>query len=223
MSALSFYEYFQTELTVKENQLLAEKLKKENAIAHYKLLKAQIEPHFLFNSLSVLSSLVYKDADLASDFILKLSRILRFSIDRNDQMYVSLEEELDFVNNYFFLIHTRFGDAIRLTNHLEIREHVIVPPGTLQVLTENSIKHNSHNKTHPLEIRLYNDQDFIYVSNNLNPGKPSHASTGVGLINLSKRFYLLCGKNIDYGVVAGDFVVKLPIIFKNNSDENIGH
>lgn len=223
ISALSFYEYFQTELAAKENQLLAEKLKKENAIAHYKLLKAQIEPHFLFNSLSVLSSLVYKDADLASDFILRLSRILRFSIERNDRMAVDLIEELDFANNYFFLIRTRFGDAVKLTNHLTIKESVILPPGTLQVLMENSIKHNSHNKDHPLEIRLYNDEGFIYVSNNLNPGKTPYESTGVGLTNLSKRFHLLCRQHIDHGVVAGDFVVKLPIIFKNNNHEDTDH
>ncbi|MGS2764332.1 sensor histidine kinase [Sinomicrobium sp. M5D2P9] len=223
--ALSFYEYFQTELAVKENQLLTEKLKKENAIAHYKLLKAQIEPHFLFNSLSVLSSLVHKDADLASDFILKLSRMLRFSIDRNDRMYVFLDEEIDFMKDYFFLIRTRFGNSVNLVDDLHIpgRKDIILPPGTLQALTENAIKHNGYSPEKPLDIRLYNDEEFMYVSNNIIPKEHVYASTGIGLANLSERFHLLCRQDIGFGMAEENFIVRLPIIFKNTDHAYSDH
>ena len=225
ISALSFYEYFQTELTVKENQLLTEKLKKENAIAHYKLLKAQIEPHFLFNSLSVLSSLVHKDADLASDFILKLSRLLRFSIDRNEQMYVFLDEETDFMKDYFFLIRTRFGNSVTLKNDLDIpdRRDVILPPGTLQTLTENAVKHNGYGPENPLNIRLYNDKEFIYVSNNIIPKENPYESTGIGLVNLSRRFHLLCRKDLDFGITGENFTVRLPLISKTTDYAYLDH
>ncbi|MGS2738658.1 sensor histidine kinase [Sinomicrobium sp. M5D2P17] len=225
ISALSFYEYFQTELAVKENQLLTEKLKKENAITHYKLLKAQIEPHFLFNSLSVLSSLVHKDADLASDFILKLSRMLRFSIDRNDRMYVFIDEEINFMKDYFFLIQTRFGNSVSLKDDLRLtgRQDIILPPGTLQTLMENAIKHNGYSPEKPLEVRIYNDEKSIYISNNTIPKEHSYESTGIGLTNLSKRFHLLCRQDIGFGMVEENFIVRLPIIFKNTDHAHIDY
>lgn len=224
MSATCFYEYFQTEIAARENQLLAEKLKKENAIAHYKLLKAQVEPHFLFNSLSVLSSIVHKDADQASDYIVKLSRMLRFTIDQNDKMFVTLTEELAFTENYFYLIQTRFGKALQLVNQLHIADpdSVLMPPAALQILIENVVRHNKYSDSRPLEIKLENDDDFIYVSNALNLKENPDVSTGTGLSNLSKRFSLLTDRMIVYRILDQKYVVSIPIIKNSKNDESTG-
>ncbi len=218
ISALSFNEYFQAELSAKESQILTEKLKKENAIAHYKLLQTQIEPHFLFNSLSVLSSLVHQDTGLSSDFIIRLSRLLRFSMTWNEQMFVPLKEEVDFMLDYFFLMQTRFGNSsITLRNNICIpsTKDFFLPPGTLQTLMENVIKHNSHSLEIPLTVYLYNDEKFIYFGNNIVYKSKKINSTGIGLKNLSQRFTLLCGKGITYNIQKNNFVVRLPVITKN--------
>lgn len=210
---VGLYEYFKSDLVAKENEIVAEKLKKENAIANYKLLKAQIEPHFLFNSLSVLSSLVHKEPDLAEEFILKLSKLMRFAIEQTDKISVTLEEELNFSMNYFFLIKTRFGEAVKIKNEISLdSKQYILPPHSLQTLIENAIQHTGFSTENPLMIHLYNDDEFIYVENNFNQRDKTEASTGIGLDNLSKRIMHLGNKEIKFGQTGGKFSVGIPLI-----------
>lgn len=214
---IGLYEYFKSDIAAKENEIVAEKLKKENAIANYKLLKAQIEPHFLFNSLSVLSSLVHKDPYLAEEFILKLSKLMRFAVEQTDKIAVSLEDEMNFAMNYFFLIQTRFGQAVKIENEISVDGNkYILPPHSLQLLIENAIQHTKFSIESPLIIHLFNDAEFIYVLNNFNPKEKSEPSTGIGLNNLSKRINHLEAGEIHFEVDGGQFKVKIPLIINNS-------
>lgn len=217
LTNMGIYEYFRSDILAKENQIRAEKLQKENAIAHYKLLKAQIEPHFLFNSLSVLSSLVHRDANLAEEFIVKLSKLMRYAIEQTDSVYVSLQEELDFMMHYYFLIKIRFGDALFVENELDVNtEDFVVPPYTLQTLIENAMQHNKFSTENPLKISLRNDSENIYVANNVNLKSETSQSTRIGLDNLNKRVKHLSQKEISTEHKKGIFTVKIPLILKSN-------
>lgn len=208
-------EYFKSSIVAKENEILAEKLKKENAIANYKLLKAQIEPHFLFNSLSVLSSLIHQNPNLAEEFVVKLSKLLRFAIEQTDRVSVTLSEELKFTENYFFLLQTRFGNALQLKNEIDLNlEDYILPPYSLQLLIENAIQHNKFSEEKPLNIKIYVDQNFIWVENNLNIRLKKEYSTKVGLKILSQRIHHLSGKSISFSQDENLFFVKIPLIEK---------
>ncbi len=215
ISNIGIYEYFLSDIKAKESQIKAEKLQKENAIAYYKLLKAQIEPHFLFNSLSVLSSLVHKDAYLAEEFIVKLSKMMRFAVERTDVIYVTLVEELDFMRNYFFLIKTRFQESVFIDNQILVDgNQYILPPYTLQTLIENAIQHTKFSVKKPLKIFLYNDEEWIYVENNFSQKVQSRESTGIGLDNLIKRVRHLSQKEISTQIQNEKFIVKIPLIIK---------
>lgn len=213
ISNIGLYEYFLSDIQAKESQIKAEKLQKENAIAHYKLLKAQIEPHFLFNSLSVLSSLVHKDAYVAEEFIVKLSKMMRFAVERTDVIYVSLEEELDFMMNYFFLIKTRFQESVYIDNQISVHENqFILPPYTLQTLIENAIQHTKFSLKEPLKIFIYKDEKWIYVENNFNRKTQNRESTGIGLDNLRKRMLHISNKEVSFELSDQKFKVKIPLI-----------
>lgn len=217
ISNVGLYEYFLSDIKSKEVQIKAEKLEKENAIANYKLLKAQIEPHFLFNSLSVLSSLVHKDPYLAEEFILKLSKLMRFAVEQTDKIAVSLEDDMNFAMNYFFLIRTRFGEAVQIENKIVLdQKKYVLPPHSLQLLIENAIQHTKFSVEQPLTIHLFNDEKFLYISNNFSPKDKSERSTGIGLKNLSKRINHLEAGEIYFEVAGGQFKVKIPLIINNS-------
>ncbi len=211
---LSFNGYFSSQRELQERQLKTEQLKKENILAQYKALKAQIEPHFLFNSLSVLSSLVYEDADLSADFIVKMSKTLRYIIEKNEFHLVKLSEELEFLDAYFFLIKTRLGDGVVLETRLEkwFSESTYVPPVTLQLLVENAVNHNKYNPKVPLRIIIEKEDDFTIIRNNLNLREKNKSSTQTGLKNLKKRYQLLSTKEVIVKITASEFIVKIPVL-----------
>lgn len=211
---LGFDSYFQIQRKLQDELLKAKELERENLLAQYRALKAQIEPHFLFNSLSVLSSLVYKDADLSADFIMKMSKTLRYIIEKNEFHLVRLSEELGFLDAYFFLIKTRLEDGVLLENNLEksFVENTFLPPVSLQVLVENAINHNKYNPDEPLKIIIESDHNFIVVRNNLNPRMKKESSTQTGLMNLSKRYELVSQKQVIIQKSENEFVVKLPVL-----------
>jgi len=214
LMVFAFDIYVNSIVKKKEGELQLEKLKQENIMAKYLNLKSQIEPHFLFNSLSVLSSLIYTNVDLASDFILKLSKILRYVIERNDRLLVPLEDEMAFVNDYLFLMNTRFEAGIVFQNNIEssLISKSIIAPISIQLLIENAIKHNKFNEDEPLCIQIDNDTDYLIVRNNLNLLKNGQDSTKKGLDNLSKRFSYLTNKTMKVEMTDTEFVVYLPIL-----------
>ncbi len=209
-----FNRYSLMHSRVQEGELKAEKLQKENILASYQALKAQIEPHFLFNSLSVLSSLVYKDADLSADFIVKLSKTLRYVIEKNESHLVKLSSEMEFLDAYFFLIKTRLDDGVFLENKLEksFIETTFIPPVTLQLLVENAINHNKYNPKNPLKIMVEKVGDFIVVRNNLNMREVMEASTKQGLKNICKRYDLISELKVEIVKTETEFIVKIPAL-----------
>ena len=225
VSLLSMYlvilgsdSYFQIQKKLQDELLKAKELEQENLLAQYRALKAQIEPHFLFNSLSVLSSLVYENADLSANFIMKMSKTLRYIIEKNSFNLVRLSDELDFLDSYFFLIKTRLEDGVLLENKLErsFVENTFLPPVSLQILVENAINHNKYNPDDPLKVTIESEPEFIVVRNNLNPRMKTEPSTRIGLKNLSKRYELVSHKALEIQKTSYEFVVKLPIL--NHSD-----
>ncbi len=213
--------YFISVVNSKEDQIQLEKLKQENTLAKYLNLKSQVEPHFLFNSLSVLSSIIHTNTDLASEFLLRLSKILRYVIERNEQLTVPLKDEIKFINDYFFLIKTRFEKGIIIENNIE--ENIIkstnIPPVSLQLLVENAIKHNKFTDTTPLHIQLYNNNNYLIVKNNLDERNDVTYSTKQGLDNLTKRFSFLSGKPVKIEMTETEFIIHLPILL-NQSNES---
>ncbi|NPD45856.1 sensor histidine kinase [Lentimicrobium sp. S6] len=214
MIVYGVYEYLNVKLQKKDEQLKKEKLQKENIFAQYQSLKNQIEPHFLFNSLSVLSSIVHTDSNLASEFIVKLSKTMRFIIEKNKFDLVTLNDEMAMVKDYFFLLKTRFNDGIhlQLLNDIENVSDVYIPPVSIQLLIENAIKHNKLSAAEPIHISICICDNHICVKNTLNRKTESIDSTGIGLNNISKRYELIANKQVITREEDDLFIVKLPIL-----------
>lgn len=206
--------YVSSLLQIKEAEIKSVQLAKENMQAQYKSLKAQIEPHFLFNSLSVLSSILHSDTELASEYIVKLSKTLRFIIEKNAFTLVPLKEEIQLINNYFFLLKIRFGSKVSLHIESNVMEtnSVYIPPATLQLLLENAVKHNKFSESEPLRIGIGIDETYIHVTNSLNKRQRGPGSTHVGLNNIKQRYMLIAQSAIFVEETTQSFCVKLPIL-----------
>jgi hypothetical protein len=194
----------------KKTAIEAERLKKEQISTKYEALRNQVNPHFLFNSLNVLTTLVHKDADMAEKFIRQLSDNYRYVLDTREQEVVSLSEEVRNLNAYIFLMKIRFGDSLKATISDTIDGQVA--PLTLQMLVENAIKHNEVSKSNPLSIEVYQEGDYIVVKNNLQKKNNVSDSTGVGLENIKARYGFLSEKGVVIDDNDGYFTVKIPII-----------
>lgn len=187
-----------------------EKLKTEQVSTQYQSLKNQVNPHFLFNSLNALTSLVYDDQAKAVEFIRKLSQVYRYVLDKKDEELVPIQDEVDFMSNFIFLQKIRFGDNLKI-NVREDKVDGFLPPLALQLLVENAIKHNVVSEKHPLAIDVKISKDFCLVENNIRE-KLDKDSTGVGLSNLKARYQYLSKEEILIEKVNNKFVVKLPIL-----------
>ena len=186
------------------------KLKKLEA--DYKLLKDQINPHFLFNALSTAKALVKPNPELAEMYIIRLSDFLRASINNNKKTN-SLKEELQMCNDYIELNKIRFGDAIHFDCNLSLdKEKNYVPYFSILSLIENAIKHNSFTLENPLNITITNNDDIIKVVNNVRKKFVMEPTTKSGLNNLSERYKLLSGKEIRIYETEEFFSVKLPAL-----------
>lgn len=189
----------------------AEILEKETIRAKYETLKNQVSPHFLFNSLNALTNLVYEDQDKAVKFIKQLSEVYRYVLDSRDKEVVSLEEEKNFLNSYIFLQQIRFGEKLKVDVNLGT-EPCLVAPLVLQMLVENAIKHNVISEEYPLAIRIYMNDGFIVVENDVRKKSVLQSeSQGLGLDNIIHRYGFLSDKKVE--VMEGEmFRVKLPIL-----------
>ena len=197
------------------SELQAERLKKENIQAKFDALRHQIDPHFFFNSLSVLTNLVYKDADLSAKYINQLAKMYRYILDKKFQNLVPLPSELEFLKAYTFLINIRHQKNIVISISLSdaVCTKGYLPPATLQILVENAIKHNRFTKDSPLKIQIMEAENGICVMNNRNRRELLNGSTGLGLENISNRYALLCGKYIRIKKTEKTFEVFVPIIY----------
>ncbi|HOX83231.1 MAG TPA: histidine kinase [Chryseolinea sp.] len=198
-------------LNWKQASIDTEILKKESIAAKYESLKNQVNPHFLFNSFNALTNLVYEDQDKAVQFIKQLSDVYRYVLDTRDKEVVSLEEEKKFLESYLYLQQIRFGDKLKLEVKLDGVKSMVAPL-VLQMLVENSIKHNIISEENPLTIRVYSHDHFIVIENNLQKKTiMEEDSPGIGLDNIQKRYEFLSDTKVE--VIRNEmFIVKLPII-----------
>lgn len=195
----------------RDSVAVAERLKKEQVEARYETLKNQVNPHFLFNSLNVLTTLVHKDADLAEQFIRQLSAVYRYVLDSRDREVVTLEEELKELEAYIFLMKIRFGD--RFSTVIEVQNRAgKVAPLTLQMLVENALKHNEISKNSPLFVEIREENNFIVIKNNLQAKTGVTASSGVGLENIRSRYHFLSDLPVEMIQTEDSFTVKIPIV-----------
>lgn len=190
-----------------------EQIKKELAKAKYEGLKNQVNPHFLFNSFSVLSSLVETDSPMAVKFISKLSDMYRYILENDDRPSVTVKEELSFLDHYLFLLEMRHKSAIIIEKDLDkVDLGTQIPPMSLQLLIENAVKHNLFSKDEPLTILIEADRNnVIQVMNKKTRKKEIPRSTGIGLTNLSKRLKLLVGKGLTIIEDDDSFKVSIPL------------
>ncbi|MDJ1480669.1 histidine kinase [Cytophagaceae bacterium YF14B1] len=195
----------------KASLLEQERLRQENLIAKVESLKKQLDPHFLFNSLSVLSGVVYKDPVLADRFITKLAQVYRYVLEHNDEKQVPLQKEISVVEAYCFLLNVRFYNKVLLD--VKIAEKpVYVLPLSIQLLVENAVKHNRISDTSPLELKIYTADNTVWVENTLNKKDTQVESTGIGLKNLEARYKYVIGKSIQVEDNGQVFKVGLPLL-----------
>ncbi|CAN5721765.1 histidine kinase [soil metagenome] len=209
---------YQQEFKTKE--LETEELKRMHAQAELSAIKQQINPHFLFNNLNVLSGLVMQQSAQANHFIEAFSKVYMHILNNHNKELIELDKELNFLQPYFFLLKQRFPDAIDL--HIDVpeqyRNHYIIPVA-LQMLVENAIKHNVLSKKKPLYIKIYaNGNQTISVINKLQLKKDTGPTSNIGLNNIRKRYELITGKEITIENNEATFSVTLPIIEINTHE-----
>jgi LytS/YehU family sensor histidine kinase len=199
--------FLQWQTSLKREQ----KLREKNLIFQNETLKNQVNPHFLFNSLNTLSSLVTSQPDLAERFIKRMSSIYRYILENSSKDRVPLGAELMFISDYFFLHRIRDDGKIELELTVDNADKFEIIPVSLQILVENAIKHNKATREDPLKIFVFLEGQRIVVKNNLQRMATQIKSTGIGLKNLSERVKLSTGKDLVIEETDSYFLVKVPL------------
>ena len=195
-----------------DSQHEIEVLRQAQSASEYQALVEQVNPHFLFNNLSVLKSLIMYDKDKAVDFTQNFTDIYRYVLQCKDKDVVLLTDELDFVNSYLALHKERIGEGLKVSIDIaaDAKKKSIIPMG-LQILVENALKHNIASKSEPLQITITAKDDSLIVTNNLNK-KETGYSTHKGLDNVIKRYKILTDKKVLIQQTTTSFMVSLPLI-----------
>ncbi len=198
---------------VKVAEIEKAQLQEEKSNAQLAALKEQLSPHFLFNTLSSLSTIVRNEKkEVGLEFIQELSKTFRYSLASKRQELVELKEELGFVNSYIFILYKRFGNKLICEiNVPDTYTKKQVPPMSLQLLIENATKHNIITKAAPLLIKVYTENDMLCVENNLQP-KEASEGLGLGLQNLTNRYQLIAERDITILKDVASFKVKIPLL-----------
>ena len=198
----------------KESFKLNEELRNQQIRTQFEVLQNQMSPHFLFNSLNTLTTLIAENQELAIRFTEKLSETYRYILQNKERELVRLHDELEFARTYVFLLKMRFPENLSVSFKVD-REYLNahIAPLTLQMLIENAIKHNTVSKNRPLNIEVYVEQGkSIIVKNNLQPKSSLEKSTKTGLANIRKRYELLGNRKIDIITTTKNFMVAVPLI-----------
>lgn len=188
-----------------------EQFKRDLITAQYESLRSQVNPHFLFNSLSVLTSLVETEPQAAVKFIRKLSEVYRYVLDMRNRELVMLSEELSLVHAFLFMQQYRFGDHLRVTI-APLNPAARVVPMSVQMLIENALKHNVVSNEQPLEITITGENGWLVCANNYQPRELIEPSAGSGLQNIAGRFAPYSPLKVTWGVESNRFVVRIPLI-----------
>jgi len=207
--AFYFYKALQ-DTKIKEQKIIA-----GTASAKFDALKNQLDPHFLFNSLNVLTSLIEEDPEKAQRFTTALSKVYRYVLEQKNKDLVLVDEELEFAKTYIKLLKMRFEDSIIF----DIPEKCSIPdarivPLSLQLLLENAVKHNVVTETKPLKISVFEQEGSLVVSNNLQEKEVVKRGSGVGLRNIQQRFAILSNKKVSINKTASEFSVQVPMLTK---------
>ncbi|OIV43737.1 histidine kinase [Flavobacterium johnsoniae] len=215
--ALHFYKLYQ------ENKVIQQKIIAGTASAKFESLKNQIDPHFLFNSLNVLSSLIEENPDNAQRFTTSLSKIYRYVLEQKDKELVSVEDELSFAKTYMNLLKMRFENSLfyelPTTN---INPDAKVVPLSLQLLLENTVKHNVVSEQKPLHIRIFIEKDYLVIQNDLQKKEVLQDRQGVGLQNIVNRYGIITDRKVLINQDEKNFSVKIPILTKQITVMEIG-
>jgi len=207
-----FYNRFQ------KNKIKEQKVIAGAASAKFDALKNQLDPHFLFNSLNVLTSLIEENPDNAQRFTTSLSKVYRYVLEQKNKELVTVDEELNFARTYMSLLKMRFEDSIifEIPDKASDPESKVVPL-SLQLLLENAVKHNMVTSSKPLHIKIYEDGNHLVVMNNLQPKQIVKKSSGVGLENIKQRYALLSERTVYINQRDKDFAVAIPMLTKQVS------
>ena len=202
-----------TENKVKEQQIVA-----KTETAKFESLKSQIDPHFLFNSLNVLTSLISENPKQAEKFTTKLSKVYRYVLEQKNKDLIELDEELAFAKAYMELLKMRFENAVifEIPDKSTSSELKIIPL-SLQLLLENTIKHNVVSEENPLIVTIKEKDGYLVVTNNFNPKTILEKGTKVGLQNIVDRYHLLTLKKVEIINNSDSFIVKLPLLTQKTS------
>lgn len=196
----------------RRSEIQAEQFRTEMQRYKYEALRAQLNPHFLFNSFNVLGDLIYEDADQAALFLQRLSNLYRYVLDSRDKELVPLERELEFAQAFSYLLETRFEGKLKVEIDVKGEGHEQLVPMSLQLLIENAVKHNEVSKAHPLRVEVVREGEWLVVRNPLRKRDVGDDSKGTGLANLEAQYarYSDRGLQVKEGSVA--FEVRVPII-----------
>ena len=210
--AVYFYRSLQDK-KVKEQKIIA-----GTASAKFDALKNQLDPHFLFNSLNVLTSLIEEDPDQAQKFTTSLSKVYRYVLEQKNKDLVSVDEELQFAKTYVRLLKMRFEDSIvfdipEASGNSEAK----IVPLSLQLLLENAVKHNVVTSSKPLHIKVFEKDGMLMITNNLQEKQVVKKSSGVGLRNIQQRYNILTDRQVNITKTSKDFTVELPMLTKQVS------
>ena len=186
--------------------------------AKFESLKNQLDPHFLFNSLNVLTSLISENPQQAERFTTKLSKVYRYVLEQRNKDLVPIEEELKFAKTYMELLGMRFEEAVQfnIPDNISNNELKIVPL-SLQLLLENAVKHNVVSTSKPLTINIYEEGSYLMITNNVNPKEAIGKSTKIGLQNIADRYGLITEKGVKIENNNKTFKVGLPLLYKMNN------
>ncbi|MFY0631793.1 MAG: histidine kinase [Flavobacteriaceae bacterium] len=196
-----------------EGQVIVTKTQQQQKENELKLLRSQIDPHFLFNNLNTLDSLIDSDSEKAKEYINRLSLIYRYLIKTKDAEVMELSEEIQFAENYLFLIKTRFADDYEFTIDKEASiTNKFIPTGSLQTLLENVVKHNKPKKNEAIKTAITVGDNWLKVINTISGVQSKNESFGTGLENLKTRYQLLSDKEIMIENTKDEFHIAIPII-----------
>jgi len=179
----------------------------------YDSLRNQINPHFLFNSLNVLSDLVIEDQKLAVKFIRQLSLLYRYVLDSSQKELISVQEEFTFIESYKFLLETRFEKGLEIQLPEQSNNRWVVPL-SVQLLLENAVKHNVVSESKPLSILITYEDDYLIVKNNFQPKETGERSSGKGLDNIIARYHFFTKQPVIITQDSENFTVKIPLLEK---------
>ncbi len=201
-----------------ETKVAQQKIIAGTASAKFDALKNQLDPHFLFNSLNVLTSLIEENPQAATRFTTSLSKVYRYVLEQKNKELVSLAEELEFAELYMSLLAVRFEDSIVFTKPESLKNpEAQVVPLSLQLLLENAVKHNQVTSSKKLHIQIIEEEGSLVITNNLQPKQVLRESTGVGLQNIRDRYALLTDRPVTIREGQGQFSIAIPILAHQDS------